>query len=67
MYGETLQSVSPHRVAVQQNSIAVLPYIHCNDHRANDFSNHSLPNMSFGSENNRIIDCFRHPKIIIAI
>jgi len=33
-----------------------LPYIHCNEHRANDSKNHSLPNLLFGSEINRILD-----------
>jgi hypothetical protein len=50
------KSFSPRRFAVQQNSLAVLPYIHCNEHRANDLENHSLPNLSFGSEINRILD-----------
>ena len=42
--------------AAQQNSTAVLSYIHCNEHRANDSMNHSLPNLLFGSEINRIVD-----------
>jgi len=43
-----------------------LPYIHCNEHRAKDSLNHSLPTLSFGSEINRIFDRFRHPMIIIS-
>jgi len=54
--GEKPKSFSPRRVAAQQNSTAVLLYIHCNEHRANDSENHSLPNVSFGSEINRILD-----------
>jgi hypothetical protein len=44
------------RFAAQQNSYAVLPYIHCNEHRPNDSWNHSVPNLSFGSEINRNLD-----------
>jgi len=45
------KSFSPRRFAAQQNSGAVLPSIHCNKRRANDSKNHSLPDLSFGSEN----------------
>jgi len=36
-----------------------------NKHRANDSFNHLLPNLSFGSESNRIFDCFRYAMIIM--
>jgi len=52
------QSISPRRFAAQQNGYAVLPYIHCNDNRANDSMNHSLPNDTFGNENNRLLRLF---------
>ena len=39
--------------AKEQRSFAPL---HCNEHRANDSKNLSLPNESFGSEINRILD-----------
>jgi hypothetical protein len=38
------KNFSPRRNAAQQNSIAVLPYTHCNEHPANDLINRSLPN-----------------------
>ena len=50
------KSFSPRRFTAQQNSQTVLPYNHCNERRANDSKNHSLPNLPFGSEINRIID-----------
>jgi hypothetical protein len=59
------QSISPRRFSAQQNSKAVLPNIHCNEHCANDSMNHLPPNVSFGGENNRSVDCFLHAMIII--
>ena len=51
--------------AAQQKSSALLTHLHCNEHRANDSLNHSLPNLTFGSEIDRSFDRFRHPMIII--
>jgi hypothetical protein len=42
--------------AAQQKSRALLRHLHCREHRANDSMNHSPPNLSFGSEIDRILD-----------
>ena len=62
---DSARGVPPSSFAAQQNSSAVLPYIHCNVHRANDGTHHLPPNVPFGGENNRKVDCFLHAIIII--
>ena len=61
------KSVPPSRFAAQHSRDTAVPDKQCNEHRANDFSDHSLPNLSFGSEIDRNLDRFRYAIIIIKV